>query len=93
MRESVKYSAPDGKLERPADMDVFRFALSRRIHTLLGDARRCREAVCRRMKRCAGPDLRCHRDFAGPPVTPEQFSRMQAELKRALERRLAELGE
>jgi hypothetical protein len=73
-------------------MDVFRYALARRIHTLLGDARRCREPACRRTRRCAGPDMRCARDFPAPPVTDEKWSRMKADLMRALKRRATELG-
>jgi hypothetical protein len=76
----------------PRDMDVFRYALSRRIYTMLGDARRCREAICRRTKRCAGPDMRCTRDFPAPKVTEEAWSKIKADLLRALKRRAAELG-
>ena len=95
LRESLKYSAassgvPGGDTS-PRDMDVFRYALSRRIYTLLGDARRCREAICRRTKRCAGPDMRCARDFPAPPVTEEQRSKMLADIMHALKRRAAEL--
>ena len=46
----------------------------------------------RRAKRCAGADIRCQRDYPPPRVTPEQEAHMMAALRRALERRLAELG-
>jgi hypothetical protein len=91
LRESVKYSARDCELDPPADMDVFRLALARRIYTSMGEPRRCGERVCRRMKRCAGPDLRCARDFPAPPSTPEAWARVQAQIKRAVEARMAEL--
>jgi hypothetical protein len=92
LRESLKYRAASSGGEPPEDMDVFRYALSRRIHTLLGDARRCREPACRRLRRCAGPDMRCVRDFPAPPVTQQQRSKAMADIQRALKRRAAELG-
>ena len=85
LRESLKYSAP-GCAEMPDDIDVFRVAFSRQIRTLLGDARRCREPVCRRAKRCAGVDMRCQREQPAPPTTPEQWARVRAEFYKALER-------
>jgi hypothetical protein len=93
VRESVKYAArrePDDPV--PENMDVFRLALTRRILTLCGLPRRCREPVCRRAKRCLGPDLRCQRDFPGRPLTPEQEANARAALKRALDRRIAAFG-
>jgi hypothetical protein len=70
----------------PDDIHEFRFALARKIMTLLGLWRRCREPACRRGKRCAGPDLRCQRDFPAPPMTPEQEARALAEVSHALKR-------
>jgi hypothetical protein len=70
---------------------LFRLALTRRIYTSMGEPLRCGERVCRRMKRCAGPDLRCARDFPAPPSTPEAWARVQAQIKRAVEARMAEL--
>jgi hypothetical protein len=48
--------------------------------------------VCRRVKRCAGPDLCCVRDFpTPPPPTSEEWARVQAQIQSAIKRRLAEL--
>ena len=76
----------------PDDIDEFRRALARKIMTLLGLPRRCREPACRRARRCAGADLRCQRDFPGPPMTPDDKARALAEVQRGLQRRMAELG-
>ena len=74
----------------PKDIDEFRVALARRMLTFLGMPRRCREPICRRTKRCAGPDLRCQRDNPAPPRTPEQHAHMMAAMLRTVRRRLAE---
>jgi hypothetical protein len=90
LRESLHYVTPrevDDPV--PEDMDVFRLALTRRILTLCDLPRRCREPVCRRNKRCLGPDLRCQRDFPETPSTPDQ----EAAVKAAFLRRLALLGD
>ena len=92
LSRSAQYNADESDSAPPQDIDVFRYALTRRIRTLLGDPRRCREPVCRRTRRCAGPDLRCARDFPAKPVSDEQWSKTGAELLRALSRRAAELG-
>jgi len=47
--------------------------------------------VCRCVKRCAGPDLCCVRDFPTPPPTSEEWARVQAQIQSAIKRRLAEL--
>jgi hypothetical protein len=72
----------------PRDMDEFRLALARKIMAMLGLPRRCREPACRRGRRCAGRDLRCQRDFPGPPMTQDEQARALAELQRALKRRV-----
>jgi hypothetical protein len=89
LRESLTYKAA-GDDKPPKDMDVFRFALTRKISTFLGDPHRCSAPVCRRTLRCASPDMRCCRN--NPPVKPEEWARAKADILRALERRLAEAG-
>ena len=72
---------------------MFRYALSEHLHRCIGEPRRCREPFCRRTRRCAGPDMRCARDFPAPPVKPEeQRVAKLAEFLRALQRRAAEAG-
>jgi len=92
LSRSAQYNADESDSAPPQDIDVFRYALTRRIRTLLGDPRRCREPVCRRTRRCAGPDMRCRRDFPPPPMSEEQGERAQADIMKALQRRVAELG-
>jgi hypothetical protein len=95
LRESLKYNAPPADDEDdpvPEDLDVFRLALARRIRAMLGTPDRCRERVCRRSKRCAGPDMRCARDFPSPQLSAEERARLRAKLHNALKRRLAELA-
>jgi hypothetical protein len=70
------------------DMDAFRFALSRRIMTFLGFHRRCELSICRRAHRCMGEPLLCLRDL--PKSSPEEQSRVLAELRQALRQVLAQ---
>ena len=89
LRESLKYAVPKADGETPRDKDVFCMALCRRIHTLLGDPRRCREPICRRTQRCAGPSMRCLSDFPAPELTPEQDAEAKADFRRELDREIA----
>ncbi|MBI4275613.1 MAG: hypothetical protein HY659_13040 [Rhizobiales bacterium] len=91
--KSAASQAPAAGDDAPDDMDAFRDMLLRRIQTLTGKPRRCRELVCRRAKRCVGVDVRCFRDFPARPVSSEQAAHRMAALRRALERRLAEFRE
>ena len=59
------------RILRPDDAEA-----RRTIMTLLGMPRRCREPACRPLKRCAGADLRCQRDFP-PPMTEAGALRSQ----------------
>jgi hypothetical protein len=77
----------------PEDIDAFRIALTRRILTHVGMARRCREPACRRARRCAGRDLRCLREHPLPPTSAQDQSRLMAKLQRALAQRLAQDGD
>lgn len=71
------------------DIDVMRFALIRRIETLAKTYRTCREPLCKRMKACVGPTLRCRREGKPlPELTPEQRSKALAQVRRAMLRRL-----
>ena len=72
----------------PRDIDEFRRELARRIMTVLGLPERCRERACRRGRRCAGRDLRCQRDFPGPPMTRDQEAEALARVQRMLKRRV-----
>ena len=74
----------------PENIDEFRRELARRMLTMVGMPRRCREPLCRRIKRCAGPDIRCLRDNPAPQLTPDERARMQSEMLRAVQRRMAE---
>jgi hypothetical protein len=92
LRESVKYvqAAPSENDPLPEDIEVFRYVLARRIATYLNAPQRCDEPVCVRTKLCAGPDMRCQREFSAPSA--EEWRRAQAEWVHALQRRRAELG-
>jgi len=94
LRESANYvePAPGSDDPTPADIDVFRLALTRRIMTFLGLPRRCRDPICRRSKLCKGANMRCARDVPAPQLTPEQEAQVQAEMHRMVRLRMAELG-
>ena len=66
---------------------------SARIQTMRRVYRRCRAPICKRVKRCAGPTLRCVDDFPAPKTTPEKQAAAMAALKRALERKLQQARE
>jgi hypothetical protein len=68
------------------DMDEFRLRLIREIQTMRRMHRRCRAPICRRVKRCADPTMRCDRDFPTPKLTPEQEAATKAALWRVLQR-------
>ena len=89
-----------GKREQqspPEDIERFRIELARKLDRLVADNiggwRRCDNMQCRRAKRCAGDDFECIAKWqkSRPPVSPEQAQRGAAELKRALEARMAGL--
>jgi len=87
---------PD-EVPMPQDIEAFRLALLRRLIDVRKGWRRCREPICKRVKRCAGPDrgagIRCVRDNPRPPLTPFQHARAKAQIYRMLQRRAAELGQ
>ena len=84
-------AAPAAHEPLPTDRKLFTQALLRRLMTFTGMPRRCRAPICRRTKRCLGPGLRCQRDHPLPKLAPVENAAVKAGLKRALERRLAEI--
>ena len=90
LAESAKYVMATADDAVPEDIDVFRLALARRMLTFIGMPRRCRERICRRTKSCAGPDMRCQRDYPAPQATPDEEAREMSDLLRAIKRRLAQ---
>jgi hypothetical protein len=66
--------------------DEFYNLMTRKLLTFIGQHRRCREPVCRRLKRCAGADYPCQRDNASPPLTEAERSKVSADLAAALKR-------
>lgn len=84
---------PDDDDPVPKNIDEFRRELTRRIINFMRDWRHCRAPVCKRSKRCAGADLRCLRDRPRPKLTHEEQARVMSKVRRALDRRMAELGE
>lgn len=76
---------------QPLTTEVLYEKMARSFATTLGEARRCGDKSCRRARRCVGPDQRCVRDIpAGPPPSPEEQAELQAVLREALKKRLAE---
>ena len=78
----------DGDEEMSAD--EMRYAVIRKIYTVMGFHRRCPEAACRRARRCAGCTMRCGDDNPGPVFTEEQCAEALAQVKRLLEARVEE---
>ena len=66
--------------------DEFYDLMTRKLLTFIGQHKRCREPVCRRLKRCAGADYRCQRDNPSPPLTEAERSKVSADLAAALKR-------
>ncbi len=89
MRASVNYARkiPPG-LGVPQDRAVFGWAMLRRMLTLRGLPKVCRERACRRVKFCVGPTIRCAHDFPLPPADPDKIGAAAAELHRAIKRRV-----
>jgi hypothetical protein len=90
-RKDASPPAPAGAVARaPAGEDIA-LRLQRRLHTLAGRWRRCREPVCRRAKSCRGAKFSCARAAPQKQLTPEQQARRMAMIYRAVMRRVAEL--
>ena len=85
---------PDATQTAPDEppIEQVRIEIARKIFTLLGMHRRCRATICRRMRRCAGADLRCQRDFPAPPATEQAQARATADFYKMLKARAAEIG-
>ena len=90
MRERMKETAtmsprtakPDSEPSpQPSDPDIV--ALARRIATLRGYQRACSAPVCKRARRCVGPEVRCvHEANAKRPVPTRVLARPLYELRR-----------
>ncbi|HVY00767.1 MAG TPA: hypothetical protein VHA55_13360 [Pseudorhodoplanes sp.] len=72
----------------PIDIDELRLELTRRLLTLQGMPRRCRERGCRRAKACIGKSLRCQRDFPSPPISERIEAARLAFVQKLLRERL-----
>jgi hypothetical protein len=77
----------------PDDLDQFRLDLARRIAMFLNTWQGCPGLICRRNRGCMAPNIRCSNVT---PPTPEErardWPRVQVDVRRALDARLAELG-
>jgi hypothetical protein len=75
--------------EAMPSMEEQRYALARKLMLFAADWRRCRTPACKRKRGCAAQGLDC---AAEPRRIYEFTDADKAHLKRALERRLAELS-
>jgi hypothetical protein len=91
MKASSKPSTSTGAKNPYDNEKEFERYLMHRILDLTESWRSCRVAKCRRLRRCAGVRFFCVKK--AEPMTAEEESQMQAELRRGLNRRLAELGQ
>ena len=94
---ALRLAGIDPDAEPPADIDVFRVALARRIAIYVGTRnkswRTCKERRCRRVRSCLAPHNRCSK--APPlPADPDgkEWDRVRVEVQRALKARLAAAG-
>lgn len=94
MRRSAHVAfLPENEIDRDTlNIEVFRYAMARKINTFLDLPQQCREPVCQRSKRCVGPTMRCQRDCPPPQVTREEQSAMLAEFSKILKQYLREQG-
>ena len=82
---NTEAQAPDSY----GNKEEFERDLIHRILEITESWRTCRVAKCRRLRRCAGARFFCVKK--AKPMTPEEVSQMQAELRHGLNQRLAEL--
>jgi hypothetical protein len=85
-REKAERDAsPD---EVPANIDVFRNTLARRIALFIGNRKQlwrgCPERICRRQRACAAPRIRCSNAPPSLPPDPVRTARVMGQLTRAL---------
>jgi hypothetical protein len=74
-------------------LDDMRRRITRRLEIMVSDWRKCRRPACKRLRICAPTDRRCVSPRRPARVlTPQQEAVAMAQLHRALQRRLAELG-
>ncbi len=74
------------------DIDTFRRGLARRIAMFLNDFPGCPEKLCLRMRGCMAPNGLCENHRDDPPMTDEEWQKAKVDVRRALDRRFAELG-
>jgi hypothetical protein len=90
----IEQAAEEG--DPPKDIDVFRYAMARRIAMFVGERRqawrRCPEHLCKRHRACLAPHNRCSALPVAPPRTPEQDARLRANLSRALRQAIEKRG-
>jgi hypothetical protein len=70
-----------------------RYSLMRNLTMMLNRWRECPARVCRRARRCAGPDFECTKLPPRRPRKPESDAAVMAHVQKILKRRLAEMGQ
>jgi hypothetical protein len=85
--------APEQPDDADATIEQQRAALVDKITAFAADWRRCPRPACRRHRTCRSAAAGCGGLSAPRPMTEEQWAREAARLKRALERRLEEMGD
>ncbi len=96
MQRTTKHDAkpkPDEAQAKP-DVEQLRLELMRKVARMANDRNwpSCRRPACQRHRYCAAPDFRCANAPPALTLTPDQEAAARAQLFRALQRRLAELG-
>jgi hypothetical protein len=91
MKTTATTRNTEAQAPQPYDnKEEFQRDLMHRILEITESWRSCQMPKCRRLRRCAGARFFCVKK--AEPMTPEAESQMQAELRRGLNQRLAELG-
>ena len=87
----LKAAGLDGD-DPPEDIDEFRYQFARRIYMFINDWHGCPELLCARNRGCMAPGNICANI---PPPTDEMerdWPRVQAEIYKAVKKRLADAG-
>jgi hypothetical protein len=101
-RKNAPLPAPDKKGANPEGANPahatmsqaeLRYSLMRSLTTVLNRWRECPARVCRRARRCAGPDFECTKLPPRRPRKPESDAAVMAHVQKILKRRLAEMGQ
>ena len=90
-RRRMKAAGLD-KDEVPDDMDEVRNQMARRINMFVNEWEGCPEALCRRNRGCMAPNIDCTnaRDVT---MTEEEWDNARADIYKAVQARVAELGD